>query len=98
MHSEVQVQPPNRDKAQPHTKHQVSNGMAWLGHGATGMGSLGCSFRDMEPSGDWSVIFPQCCLREQFSPTALGLWLTGGPGQCLYGLAAEGGSIVEAVA
>ncbi|NXX44531.1 KC1G2 kinase, partial [Tricholaema leucomelas] len=23
MHSEVQVQPPNRDKAQPHTKHQV---------------------------------------------------------------------------
>ncbi|NXY38110.1 KC1G2 kinase, partial [Pomatorhinus ruficollis] len=25
MHSEVQVQPPNRDKAQPHTKHQVSN-------------------------------------------------------------------------
>lgn len=26
MHSEVQVQPPNRDKAQPHTKHQVSGG------------------------------------------------------------------------
>ncbi|NXF59146.1 KC1G2 kinase, partial [Ciccaba nigrolineata] len=25
MHSEVQVQPPNRDKAQPHTKHQVSS-------------------------------------------------------------------------
>lgn len=24
MHSEVQVQPPSRDKAQPHTKHQVS--------------------------------------------------------------------------
>ncbi|NWT85156.1 KC1G2 kinase, partial [Lanius ludovicianus] len=25
MHSEVQVQPSNRDKAQPHTKHQVSD-------------------------------------------------------------------------
>ncbi|KAM7134906.1 casein kinase I isoform 1-T5 [Macrochelys suwanniensis] len=24
IHSDVQVQPPNRDKAQPHTKHQVS--------------------------------------------------------------------------
>ncbi|EOA99540.1 Casein kinase I isoform gamma-2, partial [Anas platyrhynchos] len=26
MHSEVQVQPPNRDKAQPHTKHQPPEG------------------------------------------------------------------------
>uniref|UniRef100_A0A7M4EP66 non-specific serine/threonine protein kinase n=1 Tax=Crocodylus porosus TaxID=8502 RepID=A0A7M4EP66_CROPO len=25
IHSDVQVQPPNRDKAQPHTKHQVSS-------------------------------------------------------------------------
>lgn len=31
MHSEVQVQPPNRDKAQPHTKHQVSSGAAPAG-------------------------------------------------------------------
>uniref|UniRef100_A0A669QV91 non-specific serine/threonine protein kinase n=1 Tax=Phasianus colchicus TaxID=9054 RepID=A0A669QV91_PHACC len=29
MHSEVQVQPPSRDKAQPHTKHQVSSSMAF---------------------------------------------------------------------
>lgn len=28
MHSEVQVQPPSRDKAQPHTKHQVSGSAA----------------------------------------------------------------------
>uniref|UniRef100_A0A803YIV6 non-specific serine/threonine protein kinase n=1 Tax=Meleagris gallopavo TaxID=9103 RepID=A0A803YIV6_MELGA len=29
MHSEVQVQPPSRDKAQPHTKHQVSSSTAF---------------------------------------------------------------------
>lgn len=84
MHSEVQVQPPNRDKAQPHTKHQVSNGTARPGHRAMGMGSSGCSSRDMEPSGDggrgWSIIFPQCCLWEEFSPAALGLWLAGAQG------------------
>nr|XP_025043498.1 casein kinase I [Pelodiscus sinensis] len=28
IHSDVQVQPPNRDKAQPHTKHQVSRPLA----------------------------------------------------------------------
>ncbi|XP_042748463.1 casein kinase I-like, partial [Lagopus leucura] len=33
MHSEVQVQPPSRDKAQPHTKHQPPDGTEqWDAH------------------------------------------------------------------
>lgn len=52
MHSEVQVQPPNRDKAQPHTKHQVSSD-------ARARGS--CSTDSPSPAGplrgdrDWGV-------------------------------------------
>lgn len=41
MHSEVQVQPPNRDKAQPHTKHQVSGGAAPAGARDCGRAQLG---------------------------------------------------------
>lgn len=48
-----------------------------------GLGSSGCSSRDMESSRDgsrdWNVVFPQCCLWE-FPPTALGLWLAGAQG------------------
>lgn len=53
MHSEVQVQPPNRgDKAQPHTKHQVSGGTAPAGAQHCGRAQLGLLLHGpMEPSG-----------------------------------------------
>lgn len=51
MHSEVQVQPPNRDKAQPHTKHQVSGGTAPAGARDHGHALLGFLFHSpTEPS------------------------------------------------
>lgn len=53
MHSEVQVQPPNRgDKAQPHTKHQVSSGTALARARDRGHAQLGLLLhRPTEPSG-----------------------------------------------
>ena len=57
MHSEVQVQPPNRDKAQPHTKHQVSGDTAPAGHGTAATHSpAGCPTEPSRASGQGQVL------------------------------------------